>query len=49
MRDVLENDLGNVKVCDSVTVYAVKSGYTVKKVTLVLGKNTTSTINFVLR
>lgn len=49
MRDVMGTDLGNVKVCDSVTVYAIKNGYTVKTVNLVLGKNTTSTINFILR
>jgi hypothetical protein len=49
MRDDMNTDLGNVAVCDSVTVYAVKSGYTVKKVNMILGKNTTSTINFILR
>ena len=49
MTDVMGTDLGNVKVCDSVTVYAVKNGYAVNKVTFVLGKNTTSTINFILR
>lgn len=49
MTDVMGTDLGNVKVCDSVTVYAVKNGYTANKVTFVLGKNTTSTIDFILR
>lgn len=49
MRDVMGTDLGNVKVCDSVTVYAVKNGYAVNKVTFVLGKNTTSAINFIIR
>ncbi|MBI5805175.1 hypothetical protein HZA73_03935 [candidate division TA06 bacterium] len=49
MTDAMGTDLGNVKVCDSVTVYAVKNGYTANKVTFVLGKNTTSTIDFILR
>jgi len=49
MVDAMGTDLGNVKVCDSVTVYAVKNGYTANKVTFVLGKNTTSTIDFILR
>ncbi|MDO9390183.1 MAG: hypothetical protein Q7U71_00210 [bacterium] len=49
MTDAMGTDLGNVKVCDSVTVYAVKNGYTANKVTFVLGKNTTSMIDFILR
>lgn len=49
MTDAMGTDLGNVRVCDSVTIYAVKGGFTVKKITMVLGKNTISTINFVLR
>ncbi|MDO9026692.1 MAG: hypothetical protein Q7U87_02295 [bacterium] len=49
MKDAMGLDLGNVKVCDSVTVYAVKNGYTTKIVNLVLGKNVNSTIDFILR
>ncbi len=48
-KDAGDNILDFSKVCDSVTVYAIKNGYSEISTTLTLGRNTTSTINFVLK
>lgn len=49
MTDAMGTDLGNATVCDSVTIYAVKNGYTVINQTLVLSKNNSNTLDFILR
>ncbi len=48
-KDDTGSALGTYKVCDSVTVYAIKSGCPERSTTLTLGRNTTSTIKFVLK
>lgn len=47
-KDETGSIINTSKVCDSVTVYAIKSGYPERSITLTLGRNATSTINFVL-
>jgi hypothetical protein len=48
-KDEIGNVLKTSRVCDSVTVYAIKSGYPERSTTFTFGRNTTSTIKFVLK